>query len=279
MAVLCRQNNIIWVNLFLLNHLMEDIINLKITPMQLIDRIKSAIDRYYHIIFIDVLFITFVYMNNLSMVLGDKSSHELSLHLAQFNHLLIIFLFFFPTLNLKLLKIFDRNFWKKDNLISFTLIFIIVTGIIYFFNQFSHTHDFLFADNRHYSFYYFRRIYDNLPIVRTVLLLYTSFIYSNIINDNKALTNNSLIISCTICSILILTPAKLFEFRYLTLCYLTYLIIIQHYSPQWKDLYYSIVNYYNIIWMIIINVITLYVFLYKPFTNSFFSGEISRFMW
>ncbi len=39
---------------------------------------------------------------------------------------------------------------------------------------------------------------------------------------------------------------------------------------------YSVVN---LIWMVILNGITLYIFSEKPFINTYFSMDYSRFMW
>ena len=112
------------------------------------------------------------------------------------------------------------------------------------------------------------------------MLTWTSLIFSLIILDNEEIYKDSFLISNFICIFLILVPAKLFEFRYLTYCVISLLIIIHYHSAKWKDIYYFIFNKYNFIWLCLVNIVTFYVFIKKPFVNTHWaSNEISRFMW
>lgn len=109
---------------------------------------------------------------------------------------------------------------------------------------------------------------------------WSSIIISLFLHDNELLLSDLKIISFVICLILTLVPSKLFDFRYLSLGYIILLAILHRDYPNWKDLYYFIFNNYNLIWIIIVNIITLYVFIKLPFANSYFAlSETSRFMW
>jgi alpha-1,2-glucosyltransferase len=238
----------------------------------------TVIKRNVHVIVLDILFVVFLVKNNFSVVLGDKTAHSMVLHLAQINHLLIFILFFFPWLNLKLLDFLKSKFWTVNNLLRFLIIFSILSTLIYMFNEYSYTHNFLFADNRHYSFYYFSKIYLNTWL-RMIILTYTSLIFSLHINDNPEVLKDTTLLSWLICTVLALVPAKLFEFRYFTVSMLTLILIIHKHYPRWRELYQNIINKYNIAWMCMVNLITIVVFLYKPFKNSFMEMEVSRFMW
>jgi alpha-1,2-glucosyltransferase len=275
--VLVRQNNIIWINIYILHSVIEVVLTHRL--IDLIPGIVQKIKSEVHVVILDVLFIIFLVKNDFSVVLGDRSSHSMVVHLAQINHLLIFFLFFFPWLNTKLLDLFKRQFWNSNNIIRLTVIFSIVSSIMFIFNQYSYTHDFLLADNRHYSFYYFSKIYNNTTL-RNLLLSYTSLITSLVINDNPNLLKSTYIHSWLICTTLVLVPAKLFEFRYLTLPMLTFVLIIHSNYPSWRDLYERLVNKYNVAWMILVNAVTIVVFLYRPFKNNFMElTPMSRFMW
>jgi alpha-1,2-glucosyltransferase len=253
-----------------------DKIHLIFKDPKYIGRFTKVFKDNIDLVILDGLFVLFVIFNRFSVVLGDKSNHSLSVHMAQMVHLLFFILILFPTMNLKILRLFGAKFYKFKYLFKFLIIFAIVSLVLFFCSIFSHTHEFILSDNRHYSFYYFKRIYNN-TLIRYALVIYTSLIYSLYINDNN-LIKNRLIIAWLICSFMVLVPSKLFEFRYLTLPILTFLLIIHENFPFWKDIYYSMVNIWNVIYSIIINMIVIFVFLKMPFYNEWFD-ETSRFMW
>jgi len=278
-AILCisiRQNNIIWINLFSLNDVILLIQNFFIKKT--VNNIFAIIIKNIDILIIDILFIIFIIHNDFSVVLGDKSHHNIVFHLAQMNHLLIFSLIFFPAINLKVIRNANKIFNTRKKVVRFILIFFIILFIVLVFNRFSYTHDFILADNRHYIFYYFKKIYlkDNL---RYALLIYVSFIFSIIINDNIKLLQENRIISLYICSFLCLIPAKLVEIRYFAPCYLIFIILVNYNKEGFLDLHNYVFHWLNIIWHAIINGITFYIFLFKPFQNKFMNNEISRFMY
>jgi alpha-1,2-glucosyltransferase len=277
---LARQNNIIWINLFILSEVFEFVLTLSahISFNSVYEKIKSIILKYTNIIVIDFIFIAFLYYNNFSVVLGDKSHHVLCFHLAQINHFLFFLLIFFPMVNFKIFRLLNKEFYNTNNILKLIFLFIICFLLINFFNQFSYTHDFILSDNRHYSFYYFKKIY-NVWSIKTAMTVWTSLIISLIFLDNPNIFRDTLFISFAICTMLILVPAKLFEFRYFSLCYTVFLIILHYDYAKWKDLYYFIFNKYNLIWSIAVNAVTLFIFIEMPFDNQFFSNEESRFMW
>ena len=283
-GILCvsiRQNNIIWVNFFSL----KDVINLIGNLFNNYAGIKKAFNNIFStflenldIFIIDLLFIAFLVKNNLSVVLGDKSHHEMVFHLAQINHLFIFSLIFFPMLNYKSLRNVNKILSNKKKTARFFLIFCILFCVVFQLDKFSYIHDFILSDNRHYIFYYFKKIYlkDNL---RHGLLIYISLTHSIIINDNLKLLKDTRIISLIICSFLSLVPSKLVELRYFTPCYIIFIILINFNKENFDDLHQYIFNWFNIISHFIINIITIYIFLFKPFENKFMNKKISRFMY
>jgi alpha-1,2-glucosyltransferase len=280
LCILIRQNNIIWVNFFSLKDVIDLIQNLfggYGGLKNLFKNIFSTLIENIDILIIDLLFIEFLIQNDFSVVLGDKSHHSMVVHLAQINHLLIFSLIFFPILNYKALRM-NKIINTKKKAIRFFLIFCILTFIIFQLNRFSYIHDFILSDNRHYIFYYFKKIYlkDNL---RYALLIYISFTYSIIINDNFKLLKDNRIISLIICSFLSLVPTKLVELRYFTPCYIIFIILVNYNKENMDDLHQYIFSWFNIIGHFVINCITIYIFLFKPFENKFMQNEISRFMY
>jgi alpha-1,2-glucosyltransferase len=281
LCILIRQNNIIWVNFFSLKdviNLIGNIFNNYVSLKNIFNSIFSTILENIDILIIDILFISFLIKNNFSVVLGDKSHHEMVFHLAQINHILIFSLIFFPMLNYKTLRNVNKILTTKKKTARFLLIFFIITFAVFQFNKFSYIHDFILSDNRHYIFYYFKKIYlkDN---IRYALLVYVSFTYSIIINDNLNLLKDNRIISLIICAFLSLVPSKLVELRYFTPVYIIFNILINYNKENFGDLHQYIFNWFNIIVQFVINCITIYIFLFKQFENKFMQNEISRFMY
>lgn len=278
-AVLMRQNNIIWINLLPLAD------GLKILSLFLqnknfsifIENIINITKNYFSIIIIDLLFIGFLYWNDFSVVLGDKGHHEMCLHLAQINHFLIVGLVMFPFANIHILAVFDKKFYNKKSLFKFVSIFIIMLVCVFTFNKYSYVHEFILSDNRHYSFYYFRKIY-NVLYLRKIILIYVSFTYSMIITYNFEMINDSKLWSFLICLFLCLVPAKLMEFRYFFPCFCIFLILLEQNKKNAQLLYNTIFHKFQIIIFIVQNLIILFVFIALPFKNHFFNNVESRFL-
>ena len=81
-----------------------------------------------------------------------------------------------------------------------------------------------------------------------------------------------------------LIPTPLIEMRYYIPCFIIFLILINEQSfiindnKQSENLINPFFNWLNILEYIIINSIVIYIFIYKPFKNEYFNGEMSRFM-
>ena len=280
LCVFMRQNNIIWVNLLSLNEtisLIQNFYNNKSIKI-LFQNIMSIIKRNIDIIIIDIFFIIYILFNNFSIVLGDKSNHSMVFHLAQINHLFIFSLLLFPAFNLKVFRNLSKLLNSRKKAMRFVFIFVIVIAFVMICNKYSYTHDFILSDNRHYIFYYFKRIYlqENL---KYALLIYISLVYSIIINYNVKLLKDNRIISWLICCLFCLTPAKLVEVRYFIPCYVVLIILVNYNKESFDDLYQYMFHWFNIMTHLIINVIIIYIFLFKPFENKYMNNEISRFMY
>ena len=281
-TILARQNNIIWVNLIPLSELIDNLLDKNIDLKKIIALPFQLINKYYPIVIADILFICFLILNNFSVVLGDKSHHSLCCHLAHINHFLFFTLLFYPSLNLKLFK-FHKIIKSGKQLFKVLFSFIILCIILFIFNKFSITHDFLLSDNRHFTFYYFRKIYFNLKL-RYALIIYTSLIYSIFITENIEFLLNGKIIAYLICLFMTLVPTPLVEMRYYIPCFIIFLIIINSQINLMNDkekienFSNSFLNWLNILEYIFINCGIIFIFIYKPFKNEYFNGEQSRFM-
>ena len=278
-AVLMKQNNIVWINLL---PLAEGFSTLSLFLQnknfsKFIENIINIIKCYFPIIIVDLLFIGYFCWNDFSVVIGDKSHHEIGFHLAQINHILIVGLVMFPFINTHNFEVFNKNFYSKHNLLKFFSIFIIMLVCVFTFNQFSYEHEFILCDNRHYSFYYFKKIY-NVLYLRKMILIYISFTYSMIISCNFKMLNDSKLWAFFICVVICLVPEQLFEFRYFLPCTVIFLFLLEKNKMNAQYLYNKIFNKFQIMIFIIENIIALYIFIARPFKNLYFGNEESRFM-
>jgi alpha-1,2-glucosyltransferase len=134
---------------------------------------------------------------------------------------------------------------------------------------FRYVHPFLLADNRHYTFYLISkgaRIHEWIYLLVAPLhaLLATAFA-STLISARGSLWF-TLYIACTA---LVLVPTPLVELRYFTVPFLIAYVNM--------DLNNNLHYYLVVYTFAVVNITTLYVFLYQPFTAP--DGTVGRFMW
>ncbi|XP_053212427.1 dol-P-Glc:Glc(2)Man(9)GlcNAc(2)-PP-Dol alpha-1,2-glucosyltransferase-like [Panonychus citri] len=213
-----------------------------------------------------ILFGVFVFYNQ-GIVLGDRSAHEVTFHLAQLVYFLFFtFLFAVPWILLTgSLRKFMAYFYK-----NMTTVLLISIAIIVIIKFQSLPHSYLLADNRHFTFYLWRRILGNSEsFIRYTLLpvcLLTSWSFINLIHRKDNLWKCLFILS--ICIIVI--PQRLLEFRYFVPAFIIWRLNIFTNSA----LSLSLELMYNML----INGLTFFIFLNKPFKWSN-SDELQRFMW
>ena len=134
----------------------------------------------------------------------------------------------------------------------------------------TYVHPYLLADNRHYTFYIWRRVFgrdDWLPLACIPIYLFTAFAIENTLRGKDGLWK------ClyTACVCISLVPQQLLEFRYFLTPYVLWRLNIAANASTYQLVIEFLVN-------LIVNGLTLYMFLYKPFKWSN-SHEWQRFMW
>ena len=150
-------------------------------------------------------------------------------------------------------------------------------------------HPFLLADNRHYTFYIWRRLFNVHPLSRYLLapfyLASMTAMYS-LAGEHHALLLHSIadavitglsdlwsapsMLIWAFATAATLVPSPLLEFRYMLI---PYILLRLHLRPsaRWRASAELAMN-------VAINAVTLYVFLYKPFRWPTEPGW-QRFMW
>ena len=214
-------------------------------------------------------FIVFMIWNDGSIVLGDKSHHQMTLHVAQIAYYIIITaLVHFPLLPLSTDSWQGMSKWIKE--LGALPICLMVTILGYLLDRFTLSHPFLLADNRHYTFYIWQRIFQRVP--RTNLILMPFYMLSSwwVLSGVKHTNGSSLYVLILLIAVsLVLLPAHLLEPRYFTIPVIFTLLEL----PPLSNL--SLIL--TMIAFVAVNAATIYVFLWRPFVWG--DGSIARFMW
>ncbi|CCH41447.1 Alpha-1,2 glucosyltransferase ALG10 [Wickerhamomyces ciferrii] len=251
LSIWFRQTNIIW-NLFILVLVIERraLIEKKFNKSFLNNCIKFVIQFFEDFwdfslpFIINVILFTGFIIYNRGITLGDKENHVAGLHIAQVFYCFTFLTVFTTPLWISEFRIKTYLRRYKRLPIVILLEFIIMAIVIRFFTV---VHPFLLADNRHYTFYIWRKIinlrwwtkYLMIPIyhfsinIVTQQLSENGFYFDSItplpIKEPKDLPlkpTGISIIMLIICIILTIVPSPLFEPRYYILPFIFFRLFI-----------------------------------------------------
>ena len=195
--------------------------------------------------------VAFVIYNG-SIVVGDKTAHEASLNPPQLGYFSCFALgMALPhLLSVAQAKRFVGVVLRKKLI---TVFFMAWAGVMVF--MFTQEHPYLLADNRHYTFYVWSKIYRCFHLARYLLIpVYMYALWA--LDDRLSHMNWMIRASLWFCICAALVPQKLMEFRYFIVPYL--LTRLHMRSESNKSLVLELCMY------IMINAVTVYIFLYKP---------------
>jgi alpha-1,2-glucosyltransferase len=131
-------------------------------------------------------------------------------------------------------------------------------------------HPFLLADNRHFTFYLWRRVLNSTSWARYALIpayLYSGWALQQRLSAAGRRPLWLLLLAGATCAVLV--PAQLVEFRYFTIPF--YLCLLHMRTPSPRVLAAVVALFAAA------NTATLYLFLYRPFAWP--DGSTARFMW
>ncbi|KAI6656995.1 hypothetical protein LOD99_16296 [Oopsacas minuta] len=211
-----------------------------------------------------IAFSIFIVLNG-GIVLGDKSQHQITLHFSQVSYYILLTAVFTWSHMIMLLKRIISN-------VKLVVIcFILLTLLFILFARFSTvTHPYLLADNRHFTFFFWRKIINYSEYTRYYLSL--PYAITAILITSLLVTGSSELLALIywVCVVLVLCLQPLIEFRYYIMPYL--LFRIHSTQPSIVTLILDLLTYSAF------NVATFYLFAYKPF---FWEGsiDVQRFMW
>ena len=214
-------------------------------------------------------FLAFVAWNG-SIVVGDKSHHQASLHLPQVLYY-AVFAFFFASgqliLNWRMALGFAKALLRPRWILAFILLLALQVLAVHFF---TYAHPFLLADNRHYPFYIWKNIFKRYEAVKYFLVPGYSLATLWIVYALQRTQNRLWVLLYCVCCVVALVPQSLLEFRYFIIPYLLLRLHLPHETKL------SLVAEFGL--YTALNVLTIYLFLYRPFLWPGSTAK-QRFMW
>lgn len=269
-SILMRQTNAVWIVYFVgaeLYHMATERYRGQSSDVVILVRFLIRDFRAYigkiwiHTLSV-VAFALFV-LHNGGVVLGDKEHHVPVTHWAQ-----PLYFYAFLVLTSVPLWLHTRyhapSLWTGMGLLCLAFLAVRMGTLV---------HPFILADNRHYTFYIWRKVL-GATIYSTYYMvpLYAMTAWLSIFSAPSRPTLQSMMLLA--CTAMVLIPAHLVEFRYFTIPW--YIYMLDEHSVMYQTgskgrIVLTIVGY------LLVNTITMYVFLYKPFLWP--DGSIARFMW
>ncbi|XP_056132587.1 dol-P-Glc:Glc(2)Man(9)GlcNAc(2)-PP-Dol alpha-1,2-glucosyltransferase [Lampris incognitus] len=227
--------------------------------------VKAVLLMVWPYILVAVGFLVFVVLND-GIVVGDKTSHEACLNFPQLFYFFSFTLFF----SLPTSLCYNRIIRFLLSLRKQPLFFLCVTGLcLLLVWKFTYVHKYLLADNRHFPFYVWRKLFQRHELVRFLLVPMYVFAGWNFLDS---LRSRSLFWSLAfmVCLLTATVPQKLLEFRYFIVPYLMYRLHMP--LPSLPRLLLEFLLY------TVVNTATLYIFINKTFHWPD-SDATQRFMW
>ncbi|XP_015896933.2 dol-P-Glc:Glc(2)Man(9)GlcNAc(2)-PP-Dol alpha-1,2-glucosyltransferase isoform X3 [Ziziphus jujuba] len=215
-------------------------------------------------------FVAFIYWNG-SIVLGAKEAHGVSLHFAQimyfglFSALLMAPLYFSVSQALDLF----HSIWRNKPLSFFQAFMAFIASFISV-HFFSIAHPYLLADNRHYTFYLWRKVIKAHWSFKYLLVPLYVYSWLSIFARLGKVQRKIWVLAFFLATTAVLVPAPLIEFRYFTIPF--FFLMLHSHVDDYQSWFLMGLLY------IAINVFTMMMFLYRPFHWDHEPG-IQRFIW
>lgn len=227
-----------------------------------------------------LLFGAFMIYNG-GVTFGDKENHQMSFHLVQ-----IFYCWTFVgglTLPIWLSRKTFVDYWKftvgsRGLMLIYTL--ACYYAIFYVVKNFTIVHPFLLADNRHYTFYIYRRILNNPYLQYLVVPVYHFFqwlipyMLSRTPSHSQLKMSSFGIIAFMAITTLTIIPSPLFEPRY----YIVPFVLFRLFSKLQLTSHDTRNHMYEFVWYLFINGLVFLVFFNYEFTWLSETG-VQRIIW
>jgi len=295
-SVLCRQTNIVWVFLAAaetagqvmleevrahqlrtkhpptipltatgqLAELTKGLAQIVTFPTLLARLVGLIVLRCIGYITVGLAFLAFIHFNQ-GIVVGDRSAHMATIHLVQ----LCYFSAFFLGLTLPWAVYHLRDFpgWLSRHPLVVTIAVTVLASIIHWGTM---AHPYLLADNRHFTFYLWRKVIMRHWTIKFLLIPIYIFGFYHMA---RCIRKTDLIFKLVVppCICLAVVPQLLLEFRYFLV---PFLLLRSQIRPTSR-----ICLALETLLLSAVNLITIGLFLYKTFEWPSEPGVHQRFMW
>jgi len=212
---------------------------------------------------VGLCFVGFVFWNG-GLVVGDRSAHQAVLNVPQ----LLYFFLFVVTFScpyiigcVKQVVVSTLKHWK--------LVVILTVGSIIVVHFNTLVHPYLLADNRHYTFYVWKRLYERHFLMRYLLIpvyIFGAFSVNQLLKETDLSFKAGYFVFTALC----LVPQQLLEFRYFIVPFL--LLRLHICLKTWWQLIAEFILFSCI------NASTIYLFITRTFYWAD-SEEVQRFLW
>ncbi|GMI96513.1 homolog of yeast ALG10 [Hibiscus trionum] len=220
--------------------------------------------------FVLLAFVAFLFWNG-SVVLGAKEAHVVSPHFAQIMYFSLVSALFAAPMHFTIshaLGLF-QSFWK-NRLLGIFILFLALIASLLSVHFFSIAHPYLLADNRHYTFYLWRRIVKFHWSMKYLLVPFYVYSWFSIFRLLDKSRRRIWILVYFFATSAVLIPAPLIEFRYYTIPFYFFVLHTNiNHSRSWLliGILYTVLD-----------VFTMTTFLFRPFRWDHEPG-IQRFIW
>ena len=249
-----------------LQELLEGLYYLLLEPRRLLALARDALSIAGGYVTVGLVFAAFLVVNG-GIVVGDRSAHVAVFHPTQ--------VLYFAGFTLGMSAPYFVTLTKVRRFVTFSrrhYLFMGVSAILCYcvVDSFTYAHPYLLADNRHYTFYIWRKVIDRAFWTRYVLL--PAYIYGGFCLLYH-LRRCGIMFKAfyPIFVILNLSPQLLMEFRYFIIPFLLYRLQVR--ALSWPKLIAEFLLFSAI------NAATIYLYVKKPFRWEHEPEEIQRFMW
>ncbi|EYC12103.1 hypothetical protein Y032_0048g1615 [Ancylostoma ceylanicum] len=256
-AVLTRQTNIIWAGFSAAVRLFQGI-----DVSKPFSSLFSSLVRLISFILLALAFVVFLFVNG-GIVLGDASAHQPCLHMAQFLYLaLFLAVHAWPHAIPRMQRLLSQ--------LTLPLPILLVVPVALAAQYFAFDHPYLLADNRHVTFYLWRRwLSDAVRRVLLTPLVICSFIFlGDLSNHLSPLVRVLFMLS----SFAVVVPARLIEPRYFIVSYVLWRLSAKTSTNK-------LLIMLELISQCLVFSSVFYLFLLKPFEWTNEPGVKQRFMW
>ena len=277
-ALSLRQTNLVWVCVIYASAIFKrcGVSDIQHLITKLPSAVRSAFVDYPVVVVVLLASAAFIVING-GIVLGDKSNHTAQFHPTQLVYWMCLVGVFYPMFGLQAL--YHRRFNLVKGLL---LVAVWVVFAVYCLKYYCVAHPFTLADNRHYTFYLWRR----LGMVEGVagvgwwgryLLVPVSVLGFVGVADVFARVRRAWAVVFIGGLVAVLVPSPLYEPRYFIVPTALLVLVFTALTPAKREGTQKLVTIVHIVLHIVANVATTYLFLSKTFVSP--DGAEGRIMW